>query len=158
VKRGGARWYALQFSLAPSRAVSERSWLSEPLGSVDDRWLVELKQAVDRISAAPLTRWHLHPGTAARVITQRFGRTAPYQIDEWRTAHGGLNWNNLTAPRLSILDWELWGAAPRGFDAATLLAHTFNDPALFRRSRRSSPTISTRCRAWSHNSTSTHED
>jgi hypothetical protein len=32
-----------------------------------------------------------------------------------------------------LLDWEFWGAAPRGFDAATLLAHSFLDPALFRR-------------------------
>jgi hypothetical protein len=28
---------------------------------------------------------------------------------------------DLTAPRLAILDWEMWGKAPAGYDAATLL-------------------------------------
>jgi thiamine kinase-like enzyme len=88
---------------------------------------------VEAIGRVPLSRWLLHPGTARRVITKRFGSKAPYQIDEWRTAHGDLNWSNLTAPQLTILDWEFWGVAPRGFDAATLLTHTFYDPALFRR-------------------------
>jgi hypothetical protein len=41
-------------------------------------------------------------------------------IDEWSTAHADLNWANLTGPTLWILDWEDWGRAPRGLDAANL--------------------------------------
>lgn len=41
-------------------------------------------------------------------------------ITRWTIAHGDLNWSNLTAPRLMILDWESFGAAPAGYDAATL--------------------------------------
>lgn len=129
----GVRCHALQFTLAPSPAVIETPWIVHPLGSIDERWLGELRQAIDRISELPLTRWLIHPGRVARIIVQRFGRKAPYTIDEWRTAHGDLNWSNLTAPNLMLLDWERWGAAPRGFDAATLLAFSFRDPALFRR-------------------------
>jgi hypothetical protein len=130
---GGLHWHALQFSLAHSRAISERAWITGQRTSIPDQWLGELKHAVNNISRVPLTRWCLHPGTAARMISQRFGGNVPFEIDEWRTAHGDLNWSNLTAPVFAILDWEFWGAAPRGFDAATLLAHTFNDPPLFRR-------------------------
>ena len=129
----GLHWHAMQFSLAPSPAVSTRSWIARPLASIDDRWLRELKHAIDAISRVPLQRWLVHPGNVARLIARRFGRKAPYEIDEWRTAHGDLNWSNLTAPDFAILDWEFWGAAPRGLDAANLLAHTFNDPDLFRR-------------------------
>jgi hypothetical protein len=41
-------------------------------------------------------------------------------VGEWTTAHGDLFWTNLTAPRCWILDWEDWGRAPRGYDAASL--------------------------------------
>lgn len=35
-------------------------------------------------------------------------------------AHGDLHWANLTAPELCLLDWELWGMAPAGYDPAVL--------------------------------------
>jgi hypothetical protein len=129
----GKSWYALQLTLAPSPAVCETPWIAGPSRMIDDRWLGELKHAIDRVSELPLTRWLVHPGRVARVIGERFGGKAPQAIDEWRTAHGDMNWSNLTAPNLMLLDWERWGAAPRGFDAATLLAFSFRDPALFRR-------------------------
>ncbi|MCI0686671.1 MAG: hypothetical protein L0Y54_05455, partial [Sporichthyaceae bacterium] len=45
-------------------------------------------------------------------------------------AHGDLHWANLTAPRLVILDWEGFGPAPAGFDAANLHAYTLAAPKL----------------------------
>jgi hypothetical protein len=129
----GLNWHALQFSFAPSPAVLTQSWIARPLKTVEDRWLKQLKQAILNINKAPLTRWGVHPGHVARLIGRRFGKSAPHTVDEWRTAHGDLQWSNLTAPDLMLLDWENWGAAPRGFDAATLLSHSFMDPALFRR-------------------------
>jgi len=129
----GIKWHALQLSLAPSPVVLAQSWIARPLETIDDRWLEQLKRAVDAIGKSPLARWSVHPGRVARLIGRRFGRSAPYTVDEWRTAHGDLQWSNLTAPNLMLLDWEYWGAAPRGFDAATLLSHSFMDPALFRR-------------------------
>jgi hypothetical protein len=129
----GIQWHAIQLSYAPSPVVLTQSWIARPLETIDDRWLEQLKQAVDAIGKSPLTRWSIHPGRIARLIARRFGRSAPYTVDEWRNAHGDLQWSNLTAPNLMLLDWEYWGAAPRGFDAATLLSHSFMDPALFRR-------------------------
>jgi hypothetical protein len=129
----GLQWHAIQLSYAPSPVVSTQSWIARPLETIDDQWLERLKQAVDAIGNAPLARWSIHPGRVARLIARRFGSSAPYTVDEWRTAHGDLQWSNLTAPKLMLLDWEYWGAAPRGFDAATLLSHSFMDPALVRR-------------------------
>ncbi|MGH3820352.1 MAG: hypothetical protein ACRDRE_21910, partial [Pseudonocardiaceae bacterium] len=41
-----------------------------------------------------------------------------------------LNWANLTAPRCWMLDWEDWGRAPRGLDAANLWACSLAVPGL----------------------------
>jgi hypothetical protein len=51
----------------------------------------------------------------------------------WTTAHCDLHWGNLTAPTLTILDWETWGRAPAGYDAATLLCTSLGFPGLTRR-------------------------
>jgi thiamine kinase-like enzyme len=126
-------WHAIQFSLALSPTVSDRAWIASPLRTIENEWLTELRQAIETVNRVPLTRWLVHPGRVARAIVQRFGKGAPYIIDEWRTAHGDLNWGNVTAPNLMLLDWEFWGAAPQGYDAATLLSHTFMDEELFRR-------------------------
>jgi hypothetical protein len=55
------------------------------------------------------------------------------RIDEWTTAHGDLFWTNLTAPDCWILDWEDWGRAPRGYDAASLWHSSLAVPALAER-------------------------
>ncbi len=56
-------------------------------------------------------------------------------VEEWRTAHADLNWANLTAPRCWVLDWEDWGCAPRGLDAANLWACSLAVPTLAARIR-----------------------
>lgn len=58
------------------------------------------------------------------------------QVEEWAAAHADLTWANLTAPKCWILDWEDWGMAPRGFDAATLLVGSLAVPSLADRVRR----------------------
>jgi thiamine kinase-like enzyme len=35
------------------------------------------------------------------------------------TAHTDVHWNNLTVDG-HLIDWEDWGASPRGYDAACL--------------------------------------
>jgi hypothetical protein len=51
-------------------------------------------------------------------------------IDEHATAHADLAWANLTSPTMWILDWEDWGTAPRGLDAATLWFASLAQPAV----------------------------
>jgi hypothetical protein len=51
-------------------------------------------------------------------------------IEEWTTAHADLNWANMTGPELWILDWEDWGRAPRGLDAANLWFSSLAVPGL----------------------------
>lgn len=51
-------------------------------------------------------------------------------------AHADLAWVNLTAPECWLLDWEDWGLAPRGWDAATLWGNSLAVPALAERVQR----------------------
>ncbi|MFK0045980.1 hypothetical protein ACIQU4_18035 [Streptomyces sp. NPDC090741] len=60
-----------------------------------------------------------------RVIPEFTG----HQVDAvtWTTAHGDLHWANITRD-LHILDWEGWGRAPYGYDAATLYVYALLTP------------------------------
>jgi hypothetical protein len=52
------------------------------------------------------------------------------------TAHADLHWGNLTAPQCNLLDWEDWGLAPGGLDAATLWGFSLGVPSLAERVER----------------------
>jgi hypothetical protein len=67
------------------------------------------------------------------LIVRRFGPDAPHFANEWQVVHGDVNWSNLTAPNLVLLDWESWGLGPRGFDAAELVAFSCHRPAIAQR-------------------------
>ena len=49
-------------------------------------------------------------------------------IRSWTTAHGDLHWANICAPELHIFDWEGWGLAPTGYDAAMLHSYSLRTP------------------------------
>ena len=128
--------HAFVYSFVPWLPVQPTPWVSRPMPDLDDRWVTALAQTLNSLSEQNLTRWHVRPGPVARMVGQRFGRRAPYDVDEWRMSHGDLHWSNLTAPTLSILDWEFYGAAPRGYDAAMLLMFSLNEPELYQRFER----------------------
>lgn len=54
---------------------------------------------------------------------------------EWRPAHADFNWANMTAPTFCVFDWEDWGVAPRGLDAANLWGASLAVPTLADRVR-----------------------
>jgi hypothetical protein len=58
----------------------------------------------------------------------------------WTTAHADVHWANLTEP-LRLLDWEGWGQAPEGFDAATLYAYSLLQPDTAARVRVAFPVL-----------------
>jgi len=58
---------------------------------------------------------------------------AELHVGQWETVHGDLHWENLLAPQLGLLDWELGGRGPAGTDAATLLLHSLLVPTVAKR-------------------------
>ncbi|WP_109505401.1 phosphotransferase family protein [Nocardioides speluncae] len=92
------------------------------------QWWSHLRRNLDSVAETVTTRQR----TTQEVITRRlrvfWGDRVPSDVENWVCAHGDLHWGNITAPNLVLLDWEHWGLAPRGYDAATLLCHSLLHP------------------------------
>ena len=129
----GVSWRALQMTLASSPTVETTPWAGVRARQVTDAWITELRDALASVARADSDLVELTPEAVAGVIRSRFGASAPCVAQEWRVSYGGAHWANLTAPHLVLLDWEGWGLAPRGYDAAQLIALSVGEPSLVSR-------------------------
>lgn len=91
-------------------------------------WWKQLRADLDRIATVDTDRVAVRQEWIDRVVPQYTGCAAP-RITEWTTAHGDLHLANITTSGV-ILDWEGWGLAPAGYDAALLLAYSLREPSL----------------------------
>jgi hypothetical protein len=108
-------------------------------------WWTTLRESLTALAGQPTARVaKLHSATASQAYigslvdkaTDEARVAVDSTITEWTTAHADLTWANLTAPACWLLDWEDWGTAPRGLDAATLLVGSLAVPTLAGRIRR----------------------
>ncbi|MFD3680225.1 hypothetical protein [Streptomyces sp. NPDC058613] len=114
------------YAFAPEPIVSPRPVLDEDPG-LPETWWKEMAAALDVLAAVPppTDREAVREEYLRRVIPQFTG----HQVDDitWTTAHGDLHYGNVTrGPH--ILDWEGWGRAPYGYDAATLYLYALLSP------------------------------
>lgn len=110
-------------TLVPGEPCSSTDVLRAPL-NVPDVWWTELRASLDALAATPTERTHADQARVTDRVRGRFGDGVDTTVVRWATVHGDLHWSNLMRPRLGVLDWELWGAAPAGTDAATLLCYS----------------------------------
>ena len=93
-------------------------------------WWAALRAALDAIAVTPTDRVTIHPLFLAWAMPRYLGE--PINTDAptpWTTAHGDLHYANLCGPDLCMLDWEGWGTAPAGYDAAMLHSYSLLVPA-----------------------------
>jgi len=97
--------------------------------NLPDPWWSQLRVALARLANVNTSRFMAPVGQREGRVRQVFGdRVADaMRPQRWETAHGDLHWANVLGPDLVIIDWELWGRAPAGTDAATL--YLFSLPA-----------------------------
>lgn len=92
-------------------------------------------------SLETLATTHTQPGQLRQAdVTARlevfFGdRVADPMLSRWAAAHTDLHWANLLAPECVLVDWEGWGMAPAGLDAASLYLHSLLQPGMAERVR-----------------------
>ncbi|MFB9394174.1 hypothetical protein ACFPM3_20665 [Streptomyces coeruleoprunus] len=98
-----------------------------------DEWFENIRGSLATIAATPTDRTAVRQEWISRAVPQYTGRPAP-RITEWTCAHGDFHAANLTTGA-TILDWEGWGLAPRGYDAALLYAYAQLAPATATRIR-----------------------
>ncbi|MES4901056.1 MULTISPECIES: hypothetical protein [unclassified Streptomyces] len=90
-------------------------------------WWKNLHGVVDTLAAVPTDRVAVREKYIRRAVPEFTGHDLGNTI-EWSTAHGDFHWANLAGPDLTIFDWEGWGTAPVGWDAAQLYIYALQAP------------------------------
>lgn len=88
--------------------------------TLPDLWWANLHACLDRLARHPTIRT---PRTQEQITAAMHRIYSPHvntRVEHWVTQHGDLRWTNLTRATPYLLDWEFWGLAPAGTDAATL--------------------------------------
>ncbi|WP_067520790.1 aminoglycoside phosphotransferase [Alloactinosynnema sp. L-07] len=116
-------------TLMPGARCSPTPELREPL-AVAPAWWEALWSSLAAVAATATTRIALGQDDLSRRVEMFFGdRAGDTTVNTWTAAHGDLHWANLLQPECALLDWEGWGTAPAGYDAACLYVHTLLVPA-----------------------------
>lgn len=125
---GNIRMRAELMTMADGQQCSQTPELRIP-NKLPDTWWRTLRESLQTLAMVPTNRTYLTENEIARRLQVFFGDRANPTVSEWTAAHTDLHWANLNAPDLVIVDWEGWGIAPSGFDAATLYLHSLLQPA-----------------------------
>ncbi|MGW0858102.1 hypothetical protein [Streptomyces sp. NPDC002690] len=128
-------WRADELELIPSPSVGRGALVLEDPG-LPDAWWGALNASLDALASQQTPRIatpDMVTITQERV-TQTLGAVFPgvvdTRIERWTPAHADLTWANVMGPAFSLIDWEDWGMAPRGLDAATLWGNALAVPGL----------------------------
>ncbi|WEK60607.1 MAG: hypothetical protein P0Y60_15070 [Candidatus Microbacterium colombiense] len=96
--------------------------------SPDGIWWDELENALARLGTVPTARRAVDPADICRRVAVFFGLDVDTDVTAWRPSHGDLGWHTLRTDPFELVGREAWGLAPRGHDAATLLAYSLGVP------------------------------
>ncbi|MFJ8842421.1 hypothetical protein ACIRFF_05900 [Streptomyces cyaneofuscatus] len=131
-------WRADETALAVAPPVGQAALAIED-PRLPDAWWAGLNASLDALAAQRTPRVAT-PDTESitqdlvdTTIRQVFPGAPDLTVDEWASAHADLTWANVTGPEFCIIDWEDWGMAPRGLDAATLWGNALAVPTLAER-------------------------
>jgi hypothetical protein len=128
-----ARADLMTYVAAP--VVADGLVLEHPI-ALADAWWRDLRTGIAPLRDVTRTdRVTVNDHTLRHGLPTLFGVTVDLDRLEWSVAHGDLHFGNLTAPDLCILDWEHWGWAPAGYDAAVLACSAVLQPAVTARVR-----------------------
>ncbi|WP_344957740.1 phosphotransferase [Actinomadura miaoliensis] len=99
-------------------------------------WWTAVRAMLDDMATVPTRRVTIHQGFLDHAMPRLLGTpiktTAPRP---WTTAHGDFHFANLCAPTLHVFDFEGWGLAPAGYDAAMLHSYSLLVPSAAARIR-----------------------
>ncbi|MBT2408457.1 MULTISPECIES: hypothetical protein [unclassified Streptomyces] len=117
-------------SRATGLAVSATGTVDQDPNLPADWWWAELRRALAALSGHHTDRACMRHEHLTGRIREVYSDTVDTTITDWACAHGDIGWANLTDPTLTLLDWEGWGRAPVGYDAACLRSASLPVPTL----------------------------
>ncbi|MCX4501047.1 hypothetical protein [Streptomyces anulatus] len=132
-------WRADETGLLPSAPVGSAVVAEDP--RLTEEWWASLNASLEALASQHTNRIAT-PDTETltqELVTGTIHSVFPgvdTAVADWRPAHADLNWANVTAPVFCVFDWEDWGMAPCGLDAANLWGASLAVPALADRVRR----------------------
>ncbi|MFJ4342588.1 hypothetical protein [Streptomyces sp. NPDC088915] len=106
--------------------LSQTPQLTEEL-ELSRLWWARTRANLYHVSQEHTDRTAVRASWIERVVPEMTGYPAPY-VTHWTCAHGDFHPANVTA-EATILDWEGWGMAPYGWDAALFYAYSQTAPA-----------------------------
>ena len=131
-------WRADEMELIAAPPVGQGALVIDDPG-LPDGWWAALNASLDALAAQRTPRMAT-PDTetvtqelVTAALREVFPEVTDTTVDEWSPAHADLTWANVTGPEFCVIDWEDWGMAPRGLDAATLWGNSLAVPALAER-------------------------
>ncbi|WP_055522815.1 hypothetical protein [Streptomyces graminilatus] len=98
-------------------------------------WWTALHAALATVTDIPTDRCTIEQQYLDWAMPKFLGTPIDTRAPDWATAHGDLHWANVCAPQLTIFDWEGWGLAPTGYDAAMLHSYSLLTPSIAARVR-----------------------
>ncbi len=102
-----------------------------PLGiDLPDAWWTSLQTALHEVAQVRTDRQCVRQGRLDWAMPLYLPSGVSTHVRSWTAAHGDVTWSNLAAPKLAIFDWETWGTAPLGWDAASLYVSSLDRPEL----------------------------
>lgn len=107
------------WELVPEPTCFAQETLTEEL-KLPDIWWRRLHASLDRLAGHATDRVPRTQEQITATMRRVYGPHIDTRVQNWVTQHGDLRWTNLTAVTPYLLDWEFWGLAPAGTDAATL--------------------------------------
>lgn len=117
-------------TLLPGRVCSPTPELRRPV-DLSSEWWRALHTSLHALARVDTSRRRTRQQDVTRRLLVFFGdRVDDQHVTQWVPAHTDLHWANLLKPDCVILDWEGWGLAPAGYDAATLLVHSLLVPEM----------------------------
>ncbi|MFE8009073.1 hypothetical protein [Streptomyces sp. NPDC057418] len=131
-------WRADETELLPGLPVGSSVLTEDP--KLTENWWASLTASMDALSMQHTNRIAT-PDTETltqELIRETIHRAFPgveTAVTEWSPAHADFNWANMTTPVFCVFDWEDWGMAPRGLDAANLWGASLAVPTLAARVR-----------------------
>jgi hypothetical protein len=117
-------WRADEMQRVASPVVGDLDAASE----LPDSWWAVMRESLTALGAHKTERVGMSQAHLTKRINEVFDGVES-TVDEWTTAHTDVHWGNVTVDG-DLIDWEDWGAAPRGHDAACLWQSALPDPAL----------------------------
>ncbi|MFE0254188.1 hypothetical protein [Streptomyces sp. NPDC059010] len=131
-------WRADEMELVNAAPVGQAALVIED-PRLPDAWWSALNASLDALAAQATPRVAT-PDTetitqelVTATLEETFPGVADTAVEEWLPAHADLTWANVTGPEFCMIDWEDWGMAPRGLDAATLWGNSLAVPPLAER-------------------------